>query len=200
MKIAKIKIHYSLIFLLILSLFTGSFFKILGIIISILIHEFSHYVFLKLFKVNVKNLELSIIGGILEINDKNISLIKRLLINSSGVISNLIIILLIKITNINSLNYLVYYNLFIIIFNLIPIIPLDGFRILNDLLSSIYDDNYTFIIIKKIDSFCLIMMLIILFILKIYGLLLIWCYLLVKYFKYNIDDKKIKNLYYLLKK
>ena len=200
MKIAKIKIHYSLIFLLILSLFTGSFFKILGIIISILIHEFSHYVFLKLFKVNVKNLELSIIGGILEINDKNISLIKRLLINSAGVISNLIVILLIKITNINSLNYLVYYNLFIIIFNLIPIIPLDGFRILNDLLSSIYDDNYTFIIIKKIDSFCLIMMLIILLILKIYGLLLIWCYLLVKYFKYNIDDKKIKNLYYLLKK
>jgi stage IV sporulation protein FB len=200
MKIAEIKIHYSLIFLLILSLFTGSFFKILGIIISILIHEFSHYVFLKLFKVNVKNLELSIIGGILEINDKNISLIKRLLINSAGVISNLIIILLIKITNINSLNYLVYYNLFIIIFNLIPIIPLDGFRILNDLLSSIYDDNYTFIIIKKIDSFCLIMMLIILLILKIYGLLLIWCYLLVKYFKYNIDDKKIKNLYYLLKK
>ena len=200
MKIAKIKIHYSLIFLLILSLFTGSFFKILGIIISILIHEFSHYVFLKLFKVNVKNLELSIIGGILEINDKNISLIKRLLINSAGVISNLIIILLIKITNINSLNYLVYYNLFIIIFNLIPIIPLDGFRIFNDLLSSIYDDNYTFIIIKKIDSFCLIMMLIILLILKIYGLLLIWCYLLVKYFKYNIDDKKIKNLYYLLKK
>jgi stage IV sporulation protein FB len=200
MKIAKIKIHYSLIFLLILSLFTGSFFKILGIIISILIHEFSHYVFLKIFKVNVKNLELSIIGGILEINDKNISLIKRLLINSAGVISNLIIILLIKITNINSLNYLVYYNLFIIIFNLIPIIPLDGFRILNDLLSSIYDDNYTFIIIKKIDSFCLIMMLIILLILKIYGLLLIWCYLLVKYFKYNIDDKKIKNLYYLLKK
>lgn len=200
MKIAKIKIHYSLIFLLILSLFTGSFFKILGIIISILIHEFSHYVFLKLFKVNVKNLELSIIGGILEINDKNISLIKRLLINSAGVISNLIIILLIKISNINSLNYLVYYNLFIIIFNLIPIIPLDGFRILNDLLSSIYDDNYTFIIIKKIDSFCLIMMLIILLILKIYGLLLIWCYLLVKYFKYNIDDKKIKNLYYLLKK
>lgn len=200
MKIAKIKIHYSLVFLLILSLFTGSFFKILGIIISILIHEFSHYVFLKLFKVNVKNLELSIIGGILEINDKNISLIKRLLINSAGVISNLIIILLIKISNINSLNYLVYYNLFIIIFNLIPIIPLDGFRILNDLLSSIYDDNYTFIIIKKIDSFCLIMMLIILLILKIYGLLLIWCYLLVKYFKYNIDDKKIKNLYYLLKK
>ena len=200
MKIAKIKIHYSLVFLLILSLFTGSFFKILGIIISILIHEFSHYIFLRLFRVNVKNLELSIIGGILEINNKNISLIKRLIINSAGVISNLIIILLIKIIGVSNLNYLVYYNLFIVIFNLIPIIPLDGFRILNDLLSCIYDDNYTFIIIKKIDCFCLIMMLIILFTLKIYGLVLIWCYLLIKYFKYNIDDKKIKNIYYLLKK
>lgn len=200
MKIAKIKIHYSLIFLLILSLFTGSFFKIVGIILSILIHEFSHYIFLRLFKVDVKNLELSIIGGILEINDKNISLSKRLLINFAGVISNLIIILLIKISGVSSLNYLLFYNLFIIIFNLIPIIPLDGFRILNDLLSSIYDDNYTFVIIKKIDFFCLFMMLIILLLLKIYGLFLIWCFLVVKYFKYNIDDKKIKNLYYLLKK
>ncbi|MBP3504727.1 MAG: hypothetical protein J6K18_06320 [Bacilli bacterium] len=200
MKIAKIKIHYSLIFLLILSLFTGSFFKIVGIILSILIHEFSHYIFLRLFKVDVKNLELSIIGGILEINDKNISLSKRLVINFAGVISNLIIILLIKISGVKSLNYLLFYNLFIIIFNLIPIIPLDGFRILNDLLSSIYDDNYTFVIIKKIDFFCLFMMLIILLLLKIYGLFLIWCFLVVKYFKYNIDDKKIKNLYYLLKK
>ena len=200
MKIAKIKIHYSLIFLLILSLFTGSFFKIVGIILSILIHEFSHYIFLRLFKVDVKNLELSIIGGILEINDKNISLSKRLVINFAGVISNLIIILLIKISGFKSLNYLLFYNLFIIIFNLIPIIPLDGFRILNDLLSSIYDDNYTFVIIKKIDFFCLFMMLIILLLLKIYGLFLIWCFLVVKYFKYNIDDKKIKNLYYLLKK
>lgn len=200
MKIAKIKIHYSLIFLLILSLFTGSFFKIVGIIISILIHEFSHYIFLRIFKVDVKNLELSIIGGILEIYDKNISLSKRLLINFAGVISNLIIILLIKISGVSSLNYLLFYNLFIIIFNLIPIIPLDGFRILNDLLSSIYDDNYTFVIIKKIDFFCLFMMLIILLLLKIYGLFLIWCFLVVKYFKYNIDDKKIKNLYYLFKK
>ena len=200
MKIAKIKIHYSLIFLLILSLFTGSFFKIVGIILSILIHEFSHYIFLRLFKVDVKNLELSIIGGILEINDKNISLSKRLVINFAGVISNLIIILLIKISGVKSLNYLLFYNLFIIIFNLIPIIPLDGFRILNDLLSSIYDDNYTFVIIKKIDFFCLFMMLIILLLLKIYGFFLIWCFLVVKYFKYNIDDKKIKNLYYLLKK
>ena len=200
MKIAKIKIHYSLIFLLILSLFTGSFFKILGIVICIFLHEFSHFIFLKLFKVNVKYLELSIIGGILEIENVSLLLYKKLIINLSGVCANIIIILFIRIFNLEVLNYLVTYNIFIILFNLIPIIPLDGFRILNDLLSSVYDDDYTFVLVKRIDLICLIMMLIVLLILKIYGLFLIWSFLLVKFLKYNIDDKKIKNLYYLLKK
>ena len=196
MKIAKIKIHYSLIFLFILSLFTGSFFKIFSIIICIFIHEFSHYIYLKLFKVKVKHLELSIIGGILETEEVNLSLFKKLIINLSGICSNIFIIIIISCFKITSLNYLISYNLCIIIFNLIPIIPLDGFRILNDLLSNIYDDDYTFLLIKRIDLFCLIMMLIILLILKIYGLFLIWSFLLIKYFKYNIDDKKLKKLYY----
>lgn len=200
MKIAKIKIHYSLVFLVFLSLFTGSFSKILGIIFCIVIHEFSHYIFLKLFKVNVKYLELSIIGGILDIEEVNLSLIQKLIINAAGVISNLLIIIILKNLNIESLNYLISYNTCIIIFNLIPIIPLDGYRILNDLLSCIYDDDYTFILIKRIDLVCLIMMLIILLILRIYGLFLVWCFLIYKYLQYNNDDKRIKNIYYLLKK
>lgn len=200
MTIAKIKIHYSLIFLLILSLFTGSFFKILGIIVCIFLHELSHYFFLKLFKVNVRHLELSVIGGILEIEEVTLPLMKKLMINFSGICANILIIIILKYINIPELNYLISYNFCIIIFNLIPIIPLDGFRILNDLLSSIYDDDYTFILIKRIDLFCLIMLLIILLLLKIYGLFLIWCFLLFKFFKYNIDDKKLKKLMYLLKK
>lgn len=200
MKIAKIKIHYSLIFLLILSLFTGSIFKILGIIFSILLHEISHYMFLKLYKVDVKYLELSIIGGILDIEEVNLSLYKKLIVNLAGVVANLLIIIIITFFNIESLNYLITYNVVIIIFNLIPIIPLDGYRILNDVLSVIYDDNYTFVLVKRIDLFCLFMMLLVLLILKIYGLFLIWSFLLLKYFKYNIDDKKLKNIYYLLKK
>ncbi|MBE6130795.1 MAG: hypothetical protein E7183_03665 [Erysipelotrichaceae bacterium] len=200
MKIAKIKIHYSLVFLLILSLFTGSFFKIFSIIICICLHELSHYLFLKLFKVKVHKLELSIIGGILDIEEVDLPLIKKLIINASGICSNILIIIFLKHLNIVSLNYLVSYNFCIIVFNLIPIIPLDGFRILNDLLLSIYDDDYTFLLIKRIDIFCLIMLLIILLLLRIYGLFLIWCFLLYKYFKYNIDDKKLKKLMYLLKK
>ena len=156
MIIAKIKIHYSLIFLLILSLFTGSFFKILGIIFCIFFHEFSHFIFLKLFRVKVNHLELSVIGGILEIEEVNLSLIKKLIINFSGICANILIIIVLKYLDFSTLNYLISYNFCIIIFNLIPIIPLDGFRILNDLLSTIYDDDYTFLLIKRIDLFCLI--------------------------------------------
>ena len=92
MKIAKIKIHYSLIFLLILSLFTGSFFNILGILVCIFLHELGHISMLIKFKVNIKYLELSIIGGIIEIEKKELVLYQKLLIDGIGVIINLIII------------------------------------------------------------------------------------------------------------
>ena len=200
MKIAKIKIYYSLIFLLILSLFTGSFFNILGILVCIFLHELGHISMLIKYKVNIKYLELSIIGGIIEIEKKELVLYQKLLIDGIGVIINLIIIILISILNLETMNYLIAYNLFMIVFNLIPIIPLDGYRLLNDVLTSIYDEEYSWYLIKKIDLICLMMLLIVMFILKLYGLLLIWCFLLYKYFRYKVDDVQINKIYKLFKK
>ena len=190
MKIAKIKIHYSLIFLLILSLFTGSFFNILGILCSILLHELGHVIMLNKFKVNIKYLELSIIGGIIELEKpqqeaKELKLYQKIIIDSVGVIVNVIIIIIVSILDFETMNYLITYNLLMIVFNLIPIIPLDGYRLLNDILTSIYDEEYSFYLIKRIDLVCLIMLLIVMFILKFYGLFLIWCFLLFKYFRYK---------------
>ena len=200
MKIAKIKIHYSLIFLLILSLFTGSFLNILGIIVCIFLHELGHISMLIKYKVKIKYLELSIIGGIIEIEKKELMLYQKLMIDGIGIIINLIIIILISILNLETLNYLIAYNLFMIVFNLIPIIPLDGYRLLNDVLTSIYDEEYSCYLIKKIDIICLMMLLIVMFILKLYGLLLIWCFLLYKYFRYKVDDVQINKIYKLFKK
>ena len=200
MKIAKIKIHYSLIFLLILSLFTGSFLNILGIIVCIFLHELGHISMLIKYKVKIKYLELSIIGGIIEIEKKELMLYQKLMIDGIGIIINLIIIILISIINLETLNYLIAYNLFMIVFNLIPIIPLDGYRLLNDVLTSIYDEEYSCYLIKKIDIICLMMLLIVMFILKLYGLLLIWCFLLYKYFRYKVDDVQINKIYKLFKK
>jgi stage IV sporulation protein FB len=155
---------------------------------------------MKKYNVKIKRLELSIIGGILEYEEVKLKYKKLLLINAAGIVGNLIIIIFIKLLKIESLNYLVTYNFLLIIFNLLPIIPLDGFRILKDTLSLIYDDEYTYLLIKNIDIFCLIMLLIILIIFKLYAQLIIWSFLLYKLINYNIDNKKMQKLVELLKK
>ena len=200
MIIQKIKIHYSVFFLLIISLFSGNILRISLLLFSIIFHELCHYFMMKKYNVKIKRLELSIIGGILEYEEVKLKYKKLLLINAAGIVGNLIIILFIKLLKIESLNYLVTYNFLLIIFNLLPIIPLDGFRILKDTLSLIYDDEYTYLLIKNIDIFCLIMLLIILIIFKLYAQLIIWSFLLYKLIKYNIDNKKMQKLVELLKK
>ncbi len=200
MIIQKIKIHYSVIFLLIISLFSGNFFRITLLFLSIVVHELSHYFIMRKYNVKIKRLELSIIGGILEYEEINLKFKEVILIDIAGIIGNLLIILLIKLLNIESLQYLITYNIILIIFNLLPIIPLDGFRILKDSLSLIYDDEYTYLLIKNIDIFCLIMLFIILVIFKLYAQLIIWSFLLYKLIKYNIDNKKMLKLVELLKK
>jgi Zn-dependent protease len=72
MIIQKIKIHYSVIFLLIISLFSGNIFRIALLFLSIFTHELSHYFMLRKYNVKIKKLELSIIGGILEYEEINL--------------------------------------------------------------------------------------------------------------------------------
>lgn len=200
MIIQKIKIHYSLIFLLIISLFSGSFIKILSLFICIFLHEMFHYIALKYYKVSIKKIELSVIGGVLDYEYFNLSFKQSIIVDLAGIIANLLIIIIIKLLKIDSLNYLISYNIVLIIFNLLPIIPLDGYRLLKDILLIIYEEEFTFTIIKKIDIFCLIMLFIIFLILKLYGLILLLIFLLYKLIKYNIDNKKMYKLINLLKK
>lgn len=196
----KIKIHYSLIFLLILSLFTDNFFQILLIILSILVHESCHYLVINHYLNSNYKIEISIIGGMLEVNKNNLNLKQKLLVDFSGIIGNILIIILVKISRLQTLNFLMTYNLSMIVFNLIPILPLDGFQIVNDLLLSIYEEEFTFVIIKIVDYICLIVLGIIILYLKIYGLFLIWIFLVYKIFTYNIDFSKIKKYYLFSKK
>lgn len=192
----KIKIHYSVIFLFLVSLFTDNFVKFSLLIICILIHELAHFLVLSYYKKQLVTIEISLIGGIMTADKDGLSLKAKLLINFAGVGANLLIIIFLKLININQA-YLVYYNILMILFNLIPIIPLDGYQILNDILLNIYDEEYTFVIIKTIDICCLIILGIIFVWFKIYGLIFIWIFLFYKLIKYNIDIQKIKKYLWL---
>ncbi len=198
MKMPKIKIHYSIVFLCLISLFTDNIFKILGILCCILFHELAHYLVLNHYKKQISSIEISIIGGIMSVNKDGLKLKEKLIINLAGVITNFIIIIILSILNYN-FNFLITYNVIMIIFNLIPILPLDGYQILNDVLLTIYEDEYTFVLIKTIDIICLIVLGVVLLLLKIYGLFFIWFFLIYKLLKYNIDEKKIKKYFLLYK-
>lgn len=77
----KVKVHFSLVLYTFICLFTG-FIKDFSIIILILLfHELGHIIFIKVFKGKIKCINLSLIGGLMDIETENKSLIQALLIN-----------------------------------------------------------------------------------------------------------------------
>ena len=126
-------IHYSFYILFILSLFTGNIIPFVILEISILAHEFFHILCALIFKLKVSSLELFCIGSVADIKITNINPIKKLIVYISGVIFNLIVIILIYfkaiVLSVNDL--ILNINILLIIFNL-----------LESILEMIYKEKY----------------------------------------------------------
>ena len=158
----KIDIH-PLTIILALILFLCGRFNYFFIIASIIfIHDLGHLITMKIFKISVSKLIILPFGSIIESNIKlSEKTIIKFLISISGVIFQII---LFKYNLINTISLDIFnkYNKLIIIFNLLPIIPLDGSKILESLLESIipfkiviYIKCIISIIIIVILTFCL---------------------------------------------
>ncbi len=127
-------INYTTILFITYLIFIDNFIYGLYIYLSITLHEIGHIVFIKCFKRELYKVELYPIGGIISYKDvHNDFIIKELLINSGGILFNIILIVI---------NYLLFknefmniFNILMIIVNLIPIRPLDGAKILENMLS-----------------------------------------------------------------
>ena len=139
MKIIKVN-ALTLYFLLLL--FLCGFIKIGLIIFFIVIfHELGHVFFIKLFKYKIIDITIYPFGGIIK-TDKDINTPpnKELLISSGGIIAQIILFIIIYFLPISILTkeILYKYNLSIMIFNVLPIIPLDGSIILNAILNKFF--------------------------------------------------------------
>lgn len=139
----KIDIHPLTIVLALLLFLCGRFNYFFVIASIILIHDLGHLITMKIFKINVSKLIILPFGSLIESNLKyNEKTIIKILIAISGVIFQFILFfivnLLFKYNLINTISLDIFnkYNKFIIIFNLLPIIPLDGSKILEALLES----------------------------------------------------------------
>lgn len=158
---------HPLTILLSLTLFLcGRFNYFIIIFIIILFHDLGHILTMKLFNINISKIRILPFGSIIisDIKYNEKSLIK-FLIAISGILFQIILFLIFNISfNIGFINHLTLnifnkYNTFIIIFNLLPIVPLDGSKIIESVLENIFYYKIA-IYLKNIISFvCLIVLL-----------------------------------------
>ena len=163
---SKININPFFYFLALISIFTGLFKQFLIMYLIIIVHEFGHIFFALIFKYKIIKINIYPFGGYsIFQNDLNISFIKEFLVFLGGILFQFILYLIFKY-NINNYSFIykvfINYNTSIILFNLIPIIPLDGSKVINVLLTNIISFKYAHLITIYI-SYIFVFILIVLF-------------------------------------
>lgn len=151
----KIEIHPSCYFLLILSVFSADFLIIIIIVLLLFIHELGHFITAYFLNFEPVKIIFYPFGGISKFShDINCPLKKEVLVLLMGPIAQLIFsFFLLKLTFLLPYNNLIMkINCSILFFNLLPIYPLDGGRILQCLLCYFISYNLSFKIIYIIST------------------------------------------------
>ena len=207
----KVKLILNIFLFLILFFITNQIEVYALVMVFALIHELSHLICgvvlgfkPNTFKIMPLGFSIEFETNVQDYNKKiiksNILAVKKILIALAGPFINLIIAIIGLIFNID-IN-IVYANLIIFIFNLLPIYPLDGGRILINILKIFYGNRkankYTnttrnvFIILLTV--FCSILILFVnnIAIIAILGLL--WCMTIKENLRYNTYNKIYKTI------
>ena len=136
----KIKLSPFFILLILLSLLSGLFKDIIFLFIIIVVHEFGHVVISLIYKWNIKKIYITACGGYIEYEENIDKPFKEeLIIAISGILMQTvfyficIILNKICIIDLSTLLLIRKYHYSILLFNLIPVVPLDGAKILNTL-------------------------------------------------------------------
>lgn len=132
----KFKVHPLTYFILFSILICGYFNYFLIVSIILLFHDLGHLIIMKIYKVKIIGIEILPFGSIINTSiNYNMNSNKLFLISSGGVLMQLLLYivfyLLYNYGIISLLSYQIFltYNKMIILFNILPIIPLDGSKV-----------------------------------------------------------------------
>ena len=161
-EILKLRIDLKIIVVILIFLFTGQLKTYCIIMFFCFLHEFGHIITAKLFKMQIEKIEILPCGFSASFFSYNLSGVPKvfsmqeLLVALAGPIVSLILALsfqYIDDTNFTILTKqeIVYSNILILIFNLLPLYPLDGGRILKNILNIKLRGNNTDNIINKLS-------------------------------------------------
>ena len=132
----KIYFHPLFYLILIICLFTAHFRNIFYFTLIILVHELGHSIVGLMLGMKINKIEIYSFGGCSKLEYPiNIKLIKELIMLISGPIIQIIFTFSVYYLKLNVSYYFYTYSMFILLFNLLPIEPLDGGRIINIMLS-----------------------------------------------------------------
>lgn len=208
----RFRIDLKIFIFLILFYFTKQIQIYATIMIFALIHELGHlavglvmgmkpekielmpFGFSVSFKINVKEYNKKIKKG-------NMFEIKKILVALAGPITNLIIIIITSFLKINIITsfLIIYTNFLIMIFNLLPLYPLDGGRILKGILSINFGKRKAEKFINYISKVTIILIITLSSILILYvhniAIFLINIYLIYLVIKEDIKFKKREDIY-----
>ena len=179
--ISKIRIHIVSYIVAIIFFLMGYFKIYITFMIILFIHELGHILTSLYFKWKINKIIILPFGCLIKYNELiNRPIIEEFIISIMGIIFQILF----------SLNINIYYNLIIIIFNILPIYPLDGSKILNLLFNKISNFKLSYILTIYISIFMLILIIIYLVLNKDIIFLIIIIPLIINVIK----EYKIKNI------
>ena len=142
----NINISTYTIFLVFLAFLSGLFKEIIVVFIIVIFHEFGHFICLIKYKWNIKKITIYPFGGITTLDEQiDKPLKEEFIITLFGPLMQeilfIIIIILYKFNLIDNYIFTLFknYNFTILIFNLLPIHPLDGSKLLNVFINKIFN-------------------------------------------------------------
>lgn len=193
----KVKIDLKIFLIIIFYILTRNI-RIFGLtMLFILAHELGHLITGIVLGLKISKIHITILGFSIEFNNYGKERkFNKILIDCSGPAVNLVILIISIIINLPEFFYI---NLVLFLINLLPIVPLDGGRILKTLLSYKYSYKQTMQKIEKISKNVLIVLTFISSILVLYfkniSFFLIVIYLWCLTLKENRRNKLIQKAF-----
>lgn len=207
----KIKLNLNIFLFLVLFFLTGQLEMYTLVMVFALIHELSHLLCGVLLRFKANTLRIMPFGFCIEFDSviedynkkilkSNMTSFKKIIVALTGPLVNLLIVILGILCNVDM--NIVYSNFLIFIFNILPIYPLDGGRILKNILKIFVGNrkaNTCTNLIANIITIALTMVSSVLII--IYNniailaiLIVIWCITIKENAKYNTYNKICKTI------